>query len=93
MICEECISDLEDKIVEFTRSEQQKGNHSKKKKENKTKNKESISREGPQEEKRERRGLKNVFQEIMTENFPNLKKETDIHVQEALRVPNKMNPN
>ena len=29
----------------------------------------------------------------MAENFPNLKKETDIHVQEAQRVPNKMNPN
>ena len=29
----------------------------------------------------------------MVENFPNLKKETDIHVQEAQRVPNKMNPN
>ena len=29
----------------------------------------------------------------MSENFPNLKKETDIQVQEAQRVPNKMNPN
>ena len=29
----------------------------------------------------------------MTENFPNLKKETDIQVQEAQRIPNKMNPN
>ena len=26
----------------------------------------------------------------MAENFPNLKKETDIQVQEAKRVPNKM---
>ena len=29
----------------------------------------------------------------MAENFPNLKKETDIQVQEAQRVPNKMNQN
>ena len=29
----------------------------------------------------------------MTENFPNLKKETDIEEQEVQRVPNKMNPN
>ena len=29
----------------------------------------------------------------MTENFPNLVKEIDIKVQEAQRVPNKMNPN
>ena len=28
----------------------------------------------------------------MAENFPNLKKETDIQIQEAWRVPNKMNP-
>ena len=29
----------------------------------------------------------------MAENFPNLKKETDIQIQEAQRVPNKINPN
>ena len=34
--------------------------------------------EGEETEKR----IKNVFAEIMTENFPNLKKETDIQVQE-----------
>ena len=39
------------------------------------------------------KGIENVFEEIIAENFPNLKKETDIQVQEAQRVPNKMNPN
>ena len=29
----------------------------------------------------------------MAENFPNLKKETDIQVQEEQKVPNKMKPN
>ena len=29
----------------------------------------------------------------MVENFPNLKKETDIQIEEAQRVPNKLNPN
>ena len=29
----------------------------------------------------------------MAENFLNLKKEIDVQVQEAQRVPNKMNPN
>ena len=29
----------------------------------------------------------------MAENFPNVKKEADIQVQEAQRVPNKINPN
>ena len=29
----------------------------------------------------------------MAEHIPNLKKETEIQVQEAQRVPNKVNPN
>ena len=29
----------------------------------------------------------------MAENFPNLKKEIDSHVQETQIIPNKMNPN
>ena len=36
-------------------------------------------------------GEENVFQ-IITENFPNLGKETDIQIQEAQRSPNKINP-
>ena len=31
--------------------------------------------------------------EILTKNFPNLKKETYIQLQEEQRVSNKMNPN
>ena len=37
-------------------------------------------------------GIENLFEEIITENFPNLLKEKDIEVQEAQRVPNKMDP-
>ena len=40
------------------------------------------------EEKEEEIG--NLFEKIMKENFPNLVKEIDIQVQEAHRVPNKM---
>ena len=36
---------------------------------------------------------KNVFEEIMAENLPNMRKETYIQVQKTQRVPNKMNPN
>ena len=46
----------------------------------------------PEGEEREKR-IKNVFEEFMTENFPNLKKETDIQVQEEQRVLYKINPN
>ena len=38
------------------------------------------------------KGFKNVFDEIMADNIPNLKKEIDTQVQEAHRVPNVMNP-
>ena len=38
-------------------------------------------------------GFKNLFEEIMTENFPNPVKENNTQVQEVQRVPNNMNPN
>ena len=44
----------------------------------------------PEEEKE--KGIGNIFEEIMSENFPNLK-ETDTKIQEAQRAPNKLNPN
>ena len=34
--------------------------------------------------------IKNLFEKIMTKNFPNLVKEIDIQVQEAQTIPNKM---
>ena len=37
--------------------------------------------------------IKNLFNKIMAENFLNLKKETEIQVQDAQRAPYKMNPN
>ena len=37
-------------------------------------------------------GFENLFEEIMTENFPNLVKEKDTQVQEVQRIPNKMDP-
>ena len=38
-------------------------------------------------------GVESVFDKIMAVKLPNLKKETDIQVQEAWRIPNKMKPN
>ena len=35
-------------------------------------------------------GIENLFKEIITENFPSLVKEKDTQVQEAQRVPNKL---
>ena len=44
--------------------------------------------EGEEEEQE----IENFFEKIMKENFPNLAKEIDIHVQEAQRVLNKLDP-
>ena len=40
-----------------------------------------------------KRARNNYFGETEAKKFSNLKKETDIQLQEAQRVPNKMNPN
>ena len=41
--------------------------------------------------RREGAEYKNLFEKIMTENFPNLVKRIDVQVQEAQRVSNKIN--
>ena len=38
----------------------------------------------------EEQEIENLFEKIMKENFPNLVKKIDIEVQEAQRIPNKM---
>ena len=45
----------------------------------------------PEGEEKEQE-IGNLFEKIMKENFPDLVKEIDIQVQEAQRVPNKLNP-
>ena len=44
------------------------------------------------EREEKQKEIENLFEKIMKENFPNLVKEIDIQVQEAQRVPNKMDP-
>ena len=41
----------------------------------------------PEGEEKEQK-IENLFEKIMKENYPNLAKEIDIHIQEAQRVPN-----
>ena len=45
----------------------------------------------PEGEEKEK-GIQNIFEEIITGNFPNLK-DTDFKIQEAQRTPNKSYPN
>ena len=42
------------------------------------------------EGKKKEQEIGNLFEKIMKENFPNLVREIDMQVQEAQRVPNKM---
>ena len=44
----------------------------------------------PEGEEKEK-GIENTFEEIMAENFPNLK-DIDTKIQEAQKAPNKLNP-
>jgi hypothetical protein len=39
------------------------------------------------------KGIHNIFNKIITENFPNLKKVFPIQVQEASRIPNRLDQN
>ena len=45
----------------------------------------------PEGEEREK-GLEKIFEEILVENFPNMGKEIVTQVQEAQRVPGRINP-
>uniref|UniRef100_A0A8D1UQV7 L1 transposable element RRM domain-containing protein n=1 Tax=Sus scrofa TaxID=9823 RepID=A0A8D1UQV7_PIG len=92
---EEQISDLEDRIMEITQSRQQTENQMKKYKSNIRDLQDNIKwanlriigiLEGEQKEK----GIENIFEGILSENFPNLK-ETDIKTQDSHRAPNKLN--
>ena len=44
------------------------------------------------EEEEKKKGTEKIFEEIIVENFPNMGKETVIQVQEAQRVPYRINP-
>ena len=45
----------------------------------------------PEREEKEQ-GVENLFEKVMMENFPNLMREKVTQIQEAQRVPIKMNP-
>uniref|UniRef100_A0A8D1GIK8 L1 transposable element RRM domain-containing protein n=1 Tax=Sus scrofa TaxID=9823 RepID=A0A8D1GIK8_PIG len=92
---EEKISDMEDKIMEITQSGQQTENQMKKHESNIRDLWDNIKQAnlhiiGIPERKEKEKGIENIFEEIMAENFPNLK-HTDIRIKEAQRAPNKLN--
>ena len=52
----------------------------------------STSESGVPEGEEEEQEIEDLLEKIMKENSPNLAKEIDIQVQEAQRVPNKLDP-
>ena len=91
---EEQISDLEDKIVEITTAEQNKEKRMKRIEDSLWDNiKHSNTRIiGVPEEEEKKKGSEEIFEEIIVENFPNMEKEIVNQVQEAQRVPHRINP-
>ena len=47
---------------------------------------------GVPEEEEKKKGYEKIFEEITVENFPNMEKEIVNQVQEAQRVPYRINP-
>ena len=48
---------------------------------------------GIPEGEEEEQGIENLFQKVMMENFPNLRREKVTQIQESQGVPSKRNPN
>jgi hypothetical protein len=44
-------------------------------------------------EEEQAKGIHNIFNKIITENIPNLRKESPIQEQEAFRTPNRLDQN
>ena len=89
------ISDLEDRIMEITQEGQQTENQMTKHESNirdlwDNMKQANLCTIGIPEGEEKEKGIENIFEEIMAENFPNLK-ITDIKIQEAERTPNKLN--
>ena len=94
---EERISNLEDRMVEFTPMEQNKEKRMKRNEDSLRDLWDNIKHNNvciigvPEGEEREK-GPEKIFEEIIVENCPNMGKEIAIQVQEMQRVPYRINP-
>ena len=94
---EERISDLKDKIVEITTAEQNKEKRMKKIEDSLRDRWDNIKHTniritGFLEEEEKKKGTEKIFEEITEENFPNNGEEIVNQVQEAQRIPFRINP-
>ena len=94
---EERISELEDKMVEITAEEQNKVKRMKRIEDSLRDLWDHIKRTniriiGVSEKGKKKKVYEKIFEEIIVENFPNMEKEIVNQVQEAQRVPYRINP-
>ena len=94
---EERISDLEDRRVEFIAVEQNKEKRMKRNEDSLRDLWVNIKRNniciiGVPEGEETEKGPEKIFEEIIVKNFPNMGKEIATQVQEAQRVPGRINP-
>ena len=94
---EEWISDLEERLVEITAIKQNIEKRMKRNEDSLRDFRDNIKCTNihiigvPEGEEREK-GPEKIFEEIIAENFPNMGKEIVNQVQEAQRVPGRINP-
>ena len=94
---EEWISDLEDRMVEFTAMEQNKEKRMKRNEDSLRDLQDNIKHTNihiigvPEGEEREE-GPEKIFEDIIVKYFPNMVKEIVIQIQEAQRAPGRINP-
>ena len=89
---EERINELEDKMVEITSEEQNKIKRLKRNEDSLRDLWDNIKLTniriiGVEEEEEKKKEYEKIFEEIIVENFPNIEKEIVNQVQEAQRVP------
>ena len=92
---EEQISELEDKMVEITSEKQSKVKGMKRAEDREICNHIKCIKfriRGVPEEEEKKKGCEKIFEEIIDGNFPNMEKEIVNQVQEAQRVPYRINP-
>ena len=94
---EEKKSDQEGKIVEITTAEQNKEKRMKRIEDSLRDLWDNIKRTnirliGVPEEEEKKKGSEKIFEELIIENFPNMRKELVNQVQEEQRVPYRINP-
>ena len=94
---EEWISDLEDRMVEFTAAEQTKEKRMKRNEHSLRDLWDNIKRNhiciiGVSEGEEREKGPEKIFEEIIVKNFPKMGKKIATQVQEVQRVPGRINP-